>query len=107
MSIYYENALLGTAQVEAGSQPRNSCQTLKLPMRLSGMKLAHHAAKFVADVAGREMVLDAAVDIEGTAKVLIWNHRFKIHVDSHIVVDPVLLDIIDQENNAELQLFAS
>uniref|UniRef100_A0A7N0VDQ2 Water stress and hypersensitive response domain-containing protein n=1 Tax=Kalanchoe fedtschenkoi TaxID=63787 RepID=A0A7N0VDQ2_KALFE len=106
MSIYYEGSMLGAAKVEAGSQARNSCETLRLPTRLSGMELAHHAGKFLEDVRRREMLLDAAVDIEGTARVLLWDHKFKVHVDSRIVVDPVLLDIIDQENKAALQLFA-
>ncbi|CAM8878958.1 unnamed protein product [Rhodiola kirilowii] len=107
MSIHYDGALLGAAKVQAGSQSRNSCQTLRLPTRLSGMELAQHAGKFVGDVGKREMVLNAAVDIEGTAKVLLWNHKFRVHVDSHIVVDPVLLDVIDQENKAALQLFVA
>ncbi|CAM8919850.1 unnamed protein product [Rhodiola kirilowii] len=107
MSIFYQGSLLGSAQVQAGSQARNSCQTLKLPARLSGMELAHHATKFAGDVARREMVLDAVVEIEGTADVLIWKHGFKVHVESHIVVDPVLLDIIDQENKSALELCAA
>ncbi|XP_057781985.1 uncharacterized protein LOC131000213 [Salvia miltiorrhiza] len=105
MSIYYAGALLGSAPVEAGSQPPRSCQLLRLPARLSGLQLAHHAKSFVADVGRREMVLDSTVDISGTAKVLWWNHGFKVHVDSHIVVDPVYLDVIDQENKSKLELF--
>ncbi|PON48194.1 Late embryogenesis abundant (LEA) hydroxyproline-rich glycoprotein family [Trema orientale] len=67
--------------------------------------LAHHANRFFSDVAKREMVLDAAVDIEGKAKVLWWDHKFKVHVDSHLTVDPVFLDVIDQENSSELEIF--
>ncbi|XVE59591.1 hypothetical protein DITRI_Ditri05aG0058000 [Diplodiscus trichospermus] len=105
MSIFYEGSLLGAAQVNAGSQPPRSCQLLKLPTRLDGVELAHHAGKFFADVAKREMVLDAKVDIDGTAKVLWWDHRFNVHVDSHVTVDPVFLDVIDQENNSQLEIF--
>ncbi|XP_027083462.1 uncharacterized protein LOC113776987 [Coffea eugenioides] len=105
MSIYYAGCLLGSAVVEAGSQPPRSCQFLHLPARLSGLELAHHAKEFLADVARREMVLNAAVDIEGDAKVLWWDHRFKAHVDSHVSVDPVFLDVIDQENKSEMMLF--
>ncbi|KAF9594406.1 hypothetical protein IFM89_031008 [Coptis chinensis] len=105
MSIFYDGSLLGSALVEAGSQPAKSCQVIKLAGRLSGLELAHHAKKFLADVAKREMELDAAVDIQGTAKVLCWSHGFKVHVDSHIVVDPVFLDVIEQENKSQLQLF--
>lgn len=107
MSIYYQGSLLGSADVQAGSQPPRSCQLLHLPARLNGLELAHHAARFVADVAKREMVLDAAVDISGTAKVLWWDHKFRVHVDSHITVDPLFLDVIDQENRSELEMFSS
>ncbi len=51
------------------------------------------------------MVLDAAVEIGGAAKVLWWDHKFKVRVDSRITVDPVFLDVIDQENNAEMEIF--
>lgn len=105
MSIFYDGSLLGSAEVAAGHQPPRSCQLLRLPARLDGMELAHHASKFLADVAGREMVLDARVAIEGTAKVLWWDHRFKVHVESHVTVDPVFLDVIDQENRSELEVF--
>ncbi|KAI3837046.1 hypothetical protein MKW98_005379 [Papaver atlanticum] len=105
MKIFYDGSLLGSAQIEAGSQGAKSCELLKLPGRLNGVELAHHAAKFLSDVAKREMILDAVVDIEGMAKVLWWGHKFKVHVDSHITVDPVFLDVIDQQNKSELNLF--
>ncbi|KAL5721228.1 hypothetical protein ACHQM5_013815 [Ranunculus cassubicifolius] len=107
MSIYYDGALLGTAEVQAGSQAAKSCEMIKLPGRLYGLELAHHGKKFLADVAKREMVLDASVDIQGTAKVMWWSHGFKIHVDSHIVVDPVFLEVIEQENKSQLDLFVA
>lgn len=107
MSIYYQGSLLGSAEVEAGSQSPRSCQLLRLPARLHGMELANHAARFVADVAKREMEIDAAVDIGGTAKVLWWDHKFKVHVDSRVTVDPVFLDVIDQENRSELEVFSA
>ncbi|KAK9175538.1 hypothetical protein WN944_027545 [Citrus x changshan-huyou] len=103
MSIFYEGSLLGSAPVKAGSQAAGSCQLLHIPARLDGLELAHHARKFFADVAKREMLFEAKVDIEGTAKVLWWDHKFKIHVDSHVTVDPVFLDVIDQENKSELE----
>ncbi|XP_031251705.1 uncharacterized protein LOC116109613 [Pistacia vera] len=105
MSIFYEGSLLGSGPVKAGSQPARSCQLLQIPARLDGLELTHHAAKFFGDVAKREMVLDAKVDIAGMAKVLWWDHKFKVHVDSHVTVDPVFLDIIDQENKSQLELF--
>lgn len=107
MSIYYAGSLLGSADVQAGSQPPKSCQLLRLTARLDGLELAHHAGRFFGDVAKREMVLDAVMDLEGIAKMLWWDHNFKIHVDSHVTVDPVFLDVIDQENKSELEvLFA-
>jgi hypothetical protein len=67
--------------------------------------MANHSVKFFSDVAKREMVLDAKVDIGGTARLLWWGHRFNVHVDSHITVDPLFLDIIDQENKSRLDVF--
>ncbi|KAK3010928.1 hypothetical protein RJ639_011986 [Escallonia herrerae] len=107
LSINYAGSLLGSAAVQAGSQPPRSCQLLHLPARLSGLQLAHHAARFLADVARREMVLDAAVEIEGAAKVLWWEHRFRVHVESHVTVDPVFLDVIDQENSSAMEVFVT
>ncbi|KAK2380080.1 Late embryogenesis abundant (LEA) hydroxyproline-rich glycoprotein family [Trifolium repens] len=107
MSIFYEGSLLGSAPVQAGSQPPRSCQLLRLPARLKASQLAQHVKRVVADVAKREMVLDAAVDIAGTARVLWWDHNFKVRVHSHVTVDPVFLDVIDQQNTTQLQLFAS
>lgn len=105
MSIFYDGALLGTAQVEAGSQDAKSCQVLRLPARLDGLELAHHAKTLLADAARGEMALDASVDIAGTARVLWWEHRFAVHVDSHVVVDPVHLDVVSQENRSETQVY--
>jgi len=107
LSIFYDGSLLGTAHIDAGSQPAKSTRLLQLPARLSGIELAQHPAKFVGDLRRREMVLDAAVDMEGTAKVLWWDHKFKVHMDSHVVVDPVSLDVVDQENKAEMELFVT
>ncbi|CAI0544208.1 unnamed protein product [Linum tenue] len=104
MSIYYDGSLLGSARVEAGSQPAKSCQLLRLPGRLDSLELAHHAKQFLNDVASREMVLDAKVDIGGTAKLLWWDHGFTIHVESKVTVDPLFLDVVDQENNSTMDL---
>ncbi|XP_052186888.1 uncharacterized protein LOC127797786 [Diospyros lotus] len=107
MSIFYAGSLLGSARVDAGSQAPRSCRLLQLPARLSGLELSHHAAQFITDVGRREMVLDAAVDIEGAARVMWWEHKFVVHVDSRVVVDPVFLDVIDQENKAEMEVFVA
>ncbi|CAN4119206.1 unnamed protein product [Withania somnifera] len=105
MAIFYSGDHLGSAKVKAGSQAPRSCEVLRLPARLSGMQLAHHGKELVGDVAKREMVLDATVDIEGFAKVMWWDHKFRLHVDSHVTVDPVFLDVIDQENKSALDVF--
>uniref|UniRef100_A0A803MW36 Water stress and hypersensitive response domain-containing protein n=1 Tax=Chenopodium quinoa TaxID=63459 RepID=A0A803MW36_CHEQI len=77
MSIFYDGALLGSAQMEAGSQPARSCRLLRFPARLSGLELmANHARRFLADVAKREMVIDAAVDVDGVARVLCKRSLF-------------------------------
>nr|GEW87312.1 putative late embryogenesis abundant (LEA) hydroxyproline-rich glycoprotein family [Tanacetum cinerariifolium]GEX24731.1 putative late embryogenesis abundant (LEA) hydroxyproline-rich glycoprotein family [Tanacetum cinerariifolium]GEX24733.1 putative late embryogenesis abundant (LEA) hydroxyproline-rich glycoprotein family [Tanacetum cinerariifolium]GEX47619.1 putative late embryogenesis abundant (LEA) hydroxyproline-rich glycoprotein family [Tanacetum cinerariifolium] len=107
MSIFYAGSLLGSAQVSAGSQEPHSCQVLHLPARLSSMELAHHAVQLAADVSKREMVLDATVVIEGVAKVAWWGHKFKVHVESHVTVDPVFLDVVDQENKSDLELLVA
>ncbi|XP_021716736.1 uncharacterized protein LOC110684608 [Chenopodium quinoa] len=108
MSIFYDGALLGSAQMEAGSQPARSCRLLRFPARLSGLELmANHARRFLADVAKREMVIDAAVDVDGVARVLWWDHKFRVHVESRVSVDPVFLDVIDQENKSQMDLFVS
>ncbi|PIA28205.1 hypothetical protein AQUCO_07200091v1 [Aquilegia coerulea] len=103
MSIFYHGSLLGTAKVEAGSQPAMSCRMLKLPARLDGLKLTHQ--RLFSDVKRREMVLDAVVDIEGIAKVLWWAHKFNVHVDSRLIVDPLFLDVIEQESKSILKFF--
>ncbi|KMT05469.1 hypothetical protein BVRB_7g175950 [Beta vulgaris subsp. vulgaris] len=108
MSIFYDGSLLGTARLEAGSQPARSCRLVRLPARLSGLELvAHHVSRFMSDVAKREMVIDAVVDVEGVAKVLWWEHKFRVHVDSRVSVDPVFLDVIDQDNRSQMELFVS
>ncbi|KAD5803345.1 hypothetical protein R6Q59_024416 [Mikania micrantha] len=107
MSIFYVGTLLGSAKVSAGSQSPRSCQLLHLPARLKSVELAHHAVQLMADVKRREMRLDATVDIEGVARVVWWGHRFKVHVESHVTVDPVFLDVIEQENKADLELFVT
>ncbi|KAF5744881.1 hypothetical protein HS088_TW07G00462 [Tripterygium wilfordii] len=107
MSIFYDGSLLGSAEVKAGSQNPRSCEMLRLPARLDGLELANHASRFFADVAKREMVLEAKVDFMGKARMWWWDHGFKMHVDSHLTVDPVFLDVIDQENISQLQLLVN
>lgn len=103
-SIFYDGSLLGSADLAAGSQPPRSCRVLRLPARLDGAKLAHHAGRFFSDVARREMVLDAAVDVAGDARVMWWDHKFKVRVDSRVTVDPIILDVVDQENRSQLEV---
>lgn len=104
MTILYDGTVLGSAEVKAGSQPARSCQLLRLPARLDGMELAQHARQFFSDVANREMKLEAKLTIEGAAKVLWWDHSFRVHVDSFVTVDPVFLDVIGQENKSQMDL---
>ncbi|KAL2528490.1 Late embryogenesis abundant (LEA) hydroxyproline-rich glycoprotein family [Forsythia ovata] len=48
MFIYYAGSLLDSTPVMASSQPPRSCQLLRLSVRLSGLRLAHHATRFLA-----------------------------------------------------------
>jgi LEA14-like dessication related protein len=105
VSISYSGTHLGTAQIDAGSQSPNSCQILQLSARLDGLEMAHHAKAILADVARRSMVLDSTVDIEGVAQVWQWPHRFSVHLDSHVVVDPVFLEVVEQNNQSETQVY--
>ncbi|KAL6662003.1 hypothetical protein ACP70R_001387 [Stipagrostis hirtigluma subsp. patula] len=105
VSILYGGAHLGTARLDAGEQPATSCRLLHLPARLDGVELAHHARAILSDVARRHMELDAAVQITGEAAVLLWSRRFSVRIDSHIVVDPVFLEVIEQDNRSEMQLY--
>lgn len=104
VSIFYDGCLLGSGEVQAGHQDPRSCKMLRLPVRLHGLEFARHASRFVADVARRQMVLDAAVDIVGKATLWLWEHKFKLHVDSRVTVDPLFLDVIEQENTSELEV---
>lgn len=105
ISIFYDGTLLGTAELAAGTQGPRSCQLVRMPARLDGVELvAHHARRFLVDVAKREMVLDAAVEIDGSARVLWWTHRFRATIGSRVTVDPVFLDVIQQENRSHIVL---
>lgn len=105
VSILYGGAHLGTARLDAGEQPATSCRLLHLPARLDGVELAHRARALLSDVARRHMELDAAVEIAGEAAVLLWSRPFSVRIDSHITVDPVFLEVVDQENRLEMQLY--
>ncbi|CAL5000310.1 unnamed protein product [Urochloa decumbens] len=105
VSITYGGAHLGTAHLDAGGQPATSCRLLHLPARLDGVELAHRARSILSDVARRHMELDAAVEIAGEAAVLLWSRPFSVRIDSHITVDPVFLEVVEQENRSEMQLY--
>jgi len=105
VSILYGGAHLGTARLDAGEQPATSCRLLHLPARLDGVELAHRARAILSDVARRHMELDAAVEIAGEVAVLLWSRPFSVRIDSHITVDPVFLEVVEQENHSEMQLY--
>ncbi|XP_078435103.1 late embryogenesis abundant (LEA) hydroxyproline-rich glycoprotein family [Wolffia australiana] len=104
LSIFYEGELLGSAAVEPGELGPGSCRVLRLPARVQGLELAHRARALVAAAARREMALRAAVDIAGTARVLFWAHPFCVHVESHVVIDPLHLDIIEEDTRSDTEL---
>ncbi|KAI3995532.1 hypothetical protein MKX01_023277 [Papaver californicum] len=70
--FFNNGSFLVSAQILAGSHSPKSCRLLKLPARLHLSSPA--ASRLLTDVAKRALVLDAAVDIGGTAKVLWWDH---------------------------------
>ncbi|ERN13023.1 uncharacterized protein LOC18441260 [Amborella trichopoda] len=102
--IYYDDTLLGQAKVEACSQSARSVRTLRLMASLDGLKLTHHLARLMWGVIRREMESKAVVKIEGKAKLLIWEHPFVMYVESNVVVDPLFLDVLDQETKSRLHL---
>uniref|UniRef100_A0A0D6R2Z7 Water stress and hypersensitive response domain-containing protein n=1 Tax=Araucaria cunninghamii TaxID=56994 RepID=A0A0D6R2Z7_ARACU len=104
MDIYYRGSLLGQAQVPAGSQGANSSEILEVPAKMDGLEATQHLKDLAKDVAKREMTIRAVVTIEGSAWMWKWGHRFAVRVDSEIKVDPILLDVIEQENKVHLEL---
>jgi LEA14-like dessication related protein len=104
MDIYYKGTLLGQAQVDSGSQEAKSEQVMEVPAKLDGLEMTNHLKDLFADVAKREMMLHSVVTIAGSAVVWKWKHNFEVHVDSDLKVDPVFLDVLDQENRVHLEL---
>lgn len=104
MCIYYRDSLIGQAQVPAGNQGANSSEILELPAKMDGLEVKHHLKDLAKDVTKREMCLKSVVNIKGVAKVWKWGHKFEVDVESQIKVDPIFMDLIDQENKAHLQL---
>ncbi|KAG9459063.1 hypothetical protein H6P81_003571 [Aristolochia fimbriata] len=102
VSIVYDGSVLGTAKMEPGYQAAKSCTVVHLRARLHSVELGQHAVRFLSDVAWREMVLSAAVEIGGTAKLLWWGHRFTTRLDGRVKVDPLFLEAIEQENRLGL-----
>lgn len=52
------------------------------------------------------MELDAEVEIAGEAAVMLfWARRFSVRIRSHIVVDPVFLDVVEQDSSSQMQLY--
>lgn len=104
MCIYYRDSLLGQAQVPAGNQGANCWEILELPAKMDGLEVKQHLKDLAKDVTRREMCLKSVVSIKGVAKVWKWGHKFEVAVESQIKVDPISMDVIDQENKAHLQL---
>jgi len=104
MCIYYRDSLLGQAQVPSGSQGANSSEILELPAKMDGLEVKQHLKDLAKDVTRREMSLKSVVTIKGVAKVWKWGNKFEVDVESQMTVDPIFMDVIDQENKAHLQL---
>jgi hypothetical protein len=91
-------------QVDSGSQEAKSEQVMEVPAKLDGLKMTNHLKDLFADVTKREMTLNSVVTISGCAVVWRLKHNFEVRVNSDIKVDPVFLQILDQENRVELDL---
>ncbi|GAB2233944.1 hypothetical protein Droror1_Dr00003174 [Drosera rotundifolia] len=105
MSILYDDSLLGSAIIDAGEHAARSCRVLRLPATVKGMELASKGKRFLEDLGKREMELGTEIEFDGVARVGWWGRRFRVKVDSRVVVDPVLLDVIEQENRSKIELF--
>lgn len=103
MCIYYKDSLLGQAQVPEGSQEANCSEVLEVPAKIDGMEVTQHLKDFVKDVSRREMDLRSVVNIKGSAWFWKWGHKFEVIVESHIKVDPIFLNVIEQENKVHLK----
>ncbi|CAM6099970.1 unnamed protein product [Calypogeia fissa] len=103
MDIYYRGNLLGQAQVKEGTQEAKSSKVLEVPCKLDGLEMTNHVTDLFKDVTKREMNLHSVVTIAGRARLWKWTHNFEVHVTSEIKVDPIFLNIIDQENKVEME----
>ncbi|KAI5064308.1 hypothetical protein GOP47_0020978, partial [Adiantum capillus-veneris] len=104
MDIFYHGDLLGQAKVEEGSQGANSQEVLEVPAKLDGLEMTNHLKKLLSDVRKREMILHSVVTIKGNARLWSWTHQFEVFVSSNIKVDPIFLDVLEQENNVHMEL---
>eukprot|EP00897_Mesotaenium_endlicherianum_P001574 jgi/Mesen1/1444/ME000132S00379 len=104
MDIFYRDTLLGQAKVPAGSQGPRTQVINDLPARLDGLQITNLVTGFLEDFAKREMSLTSLVTISGEANVFPIKHPFKIHVHSEIVVDPIFLDVKEQDNQVKMEI---
>ncbi|KAG6545398.1 hypothetical protein Mapa_012997 [Marchantia paleacea] len=104
MDIFYRGTLLGQAKVEEGGQDAKSSKVIEVPCKLDGLEMTNHVKDLFKDVTKREMTLHSVVTIAGHARVWKWTHNFEVHVRSEIKVDPIFLNVIDQENKVEMEL---
>lgn len=104
MDIFYHGDLLGQAKVEEGSQDANSQEVLEVPAKLDGLEMTNHLKDLISDIRKREMTLHSVVTIKGNARLWKWTHRFEVLVKSNIKVDPIFLDVLEQENNVHMEL---
>jgi len=104
MDIFYRGTLMGQATVKAGSQEARSEQVIEVPAKLDGLKMTNHVKDLFQDVTKREMVMNSVVTIAGDAVVWKLKHHFEVKVNSDIKVDPVFLNVLDQDNRVEMAL---
>jgi len=90
--------------VPAGSQGANCSEILEVPAKIDGVEVTQHLKDLVKDVRRREMDLRSVVNIKGSARLWKWGHKFEVAVESHMKVDPIFLEVIEQENRVRLEL---
>ncbi|KAL3690503.1 hypothetical protein R1sor_016812 [Riccia sorocarpa] len=103
MDVFYRGSLLGQAKVEEGAQAARCSKVIYVPCKLDGLEMTNHVKDLFKDVTKREMMLHSVVTIAGHARVWKWTHNFEVHVTSDIKVDPIFLNVIDQENKVEME----
>ncbi|KAM0827023.1 hypothetical protein ACQ4PT_068466 [Festuca glaucescens] len=104
VSILYGGACLGTAQLDAGGQPapRAACST----SRPGSTPWRWRTTRGPSSPTSRAGTWSWTPSWRSSARLLCCSGRAASpsRIDSHIVVDPVFLEVVEQDNRSEMQL---